>query len=667
MIGHLFAPFRDRRFVASLASSTLFNALLLLVFSIVTVGVAGMPEDLQFESLLSDETKDRDDPILVLKENDTVSKTLNTLPGGIVSATVETKSRPTKASQLTPVNDDFANVDVNAPSPTTEGIGREEFNIDIGEEEFKGEPTAIVDGYGDALNRITQELIRLMRKDKLLVVWLFDESESMRDDQKEIAENFHIVYKELRIIQTKLPKLGTKATKQQIGRANAKAPLLTAVYGFGDKLNKLLDPTADANAIIKTISEKIDIDETGKEHTCTAIVEAISRHKTFAARQRRKLVVIVVSDESGDDGMAVETTLKLAKRTKSPLYFLGRESMFGYPYARQRWIDRKYKLPHWIRINRGPETSFPECLQWDGLRARWDAFSSGFGPYEQVRLARETNGIFFVLPSEETNLVGAGARDKRQFAAHDMREYHPMWLSRTQYDRARRNSKFRRTIWDVIVRLNPTKHEENLIPRYDPQLNIRLWHYGLELPEFKKQAVVEARKAFRAWKTLHKALELLEEIKPLRATEPSSRWRANYDLALAQCLAFRVRLFQFLLAMDAHVLAKPPRTPKPPAPGRQPANEWVVARTRAMIEPDDAQFGRVKQTFQLKLTRQEFLDHLKSQQKRATELYIAVMGRHKGTPWARRAQWELARGFGMRFVGRYWSPRYRLVKKVPKF
>ena len=40
-----------------------------------------------------------------------------------------------------------------------------------------------------------QELIRMMRKDKLMVVWLFDESESMKDDQQEIIFCSYSIYK----------------------------------------------------------------------------------------------------------------------------------------------------------------------------------------------------------------------------------------------------------------------------------------------------------------------------------------------------------------------------------------------------------------------------------------------------------------------------------------
>ena len=46
----------------------------------------------------------------------------------------------------------------------------------------------------DDASVIAQELLRLMKNDRLLVVWMFDESESMKDDQKEITNeqrSFH--------------------------------------------------------------------------------------------------------------------------------------------------------------------------------------------------------------------------------------------------------------------------------------------------------------------------------------------------------------------------------------------------------------------------------------------------------------------------------------------
>jgi len=675
MQANLLAPFRDRRFVASLVTSFVVNFAALIVLSLVIIGGGGLPDDFALDSLLAEKPEKPEEQIQVLRKNDTVATTLNTLPGGIASTNIQTSARRSmQAAPQVTVNEQLAKLEVAPPTVNATGIGRDQMNIDLGEQNFKGEPTAIVDGYGDALNRITQEIIRLMRKDKLLVLWLFDESESMKDDQKKIAANFHIVYKELRIVQTRgkdqpasSGKKGNSDSKRRKSRAEQsremnRAVLLTAIYGYGQKVTQMLAPTADSEKIISTIREKINIDETGKENTCAAIVQVIQANRKLATQQKRKMVVIVVSDESGDDGTAVEAARKVALVTKTPLYFLGREAVFGYPYARQRWIDPKYKLPHWIRINRGPETSYPECLQWDGLHARWDVFSSGFGPYEQVRLARETNGIFFVLPDTETNLAGAGSREERQFAADAMREYHPLWQERSIYDRERGNSKFRKTIWDVIVALNPTEHAQKLIPRHDSQLNIRVRHFSVDLPQFRSQAAVEVVKAYKAWLTLAKAIQMLEGIEPLRASEKSTRWRANYDLARAQCRAFRVRLFQYLLRMDEHVNANPPRQV------RKKKNEWWFGRSREMVNPSDAQFERVKQAFKLKMDREEFMALLKKDEDIAREQYQLVLTRHPGTPWARRAQHELANGFGMHIYDVFWDPRYnRRDVKIPKF
>src|SRR5262249_30558946 len=151
---------------------------------------------------------------------------------------------------------------------------------------------------------------------------------------------------------------------------------------------------------IRQAMDKIEIEESGKENMCHAVSAALIKYGPQAQKERRRLAVIVVSDESGDDGEHVEETIDRAKRLKAPVYVLGRYASFGYPYALMTWTDKKYHLKHWLRINRGPETPFPELLQTDGLHERWSYVSSGFGPYEQVRLARESGGIFFLLPGD---------------------------------------------------------------------------------------------------------------------------------------------------------------------------------------------------------------------------------------------------------------------------
>src|SRR5262249_16442048 len=52
---------------------------------------------------------------------------------------------------------------------------------------------------GASLDQIAREILRHLRQHKLTVVWMFDESESMKDDQREIKEKFDRVIHELKV------------------------------------------------------------------------------------------------------------------------------------------------------------------------------------------------------------------------------------------------------------------------------------------------------------------------------------------------------------------------------------------------------------------------------------------------------------------------------------
>jgi hypothetical protein len=522
-------------------------------------------------------------------------------------------------------------VGLNVGAPGLPGL--DQLGTDLGEAQIKGEPVAVAEGYGAALGRITQEMLRMLREEKLLVVWLFDESESMKDDQKEIREQFHKVYEELGIAMERDPKAkGDKET------------LLTAVYSFGENVQAITPkPTADVQEIRSAI-DKIQIDESGKENMFGAINVVLDRFKSF--RSKRKLVLIVVTDESGDDGdgpLMDEVIYKARTGRPAPVYVLGRESVFGFPIARMRWIDPKYGLGHWLQINRGPETAIPEALQFDGLHERWDAHPAGFSPYEQARLTKETGGIFFVLPHEEENLVGQAAIDKRKFAFLDMKEYAPELVPRRRYEEMRSKSKFRTGIWEVVKFLNPF---------IDKELHIQEVWYSTEAAKFKPAGQQSFDRALRAMGMLNQAAQMLDKIKPLREREESQRWRANFDLAYAQVLAYRVRLFQFLLQMDAFLNNFPqPKDPK--------NNVWNIGRVHEMLAPTDRQ---------IKLTKVD-MDELKKQLELARAQFEYVKKQHPGTPWAHRAEYELNQGFGMKFVEGFRDPRYDRVLndiKVPK-
>jgi hypothetical protein len=510
--------------------------------------------------------------------------------------------------------------------PGAGGLGE-----DLGMGDVAGEGGAVVEGYGAALDQFSQELVRMMREQRVLVIWLFDESESMKDDQQDLKGRLHRIYEELKLVD----KDDAFAAKK--GKGKDDAILLTSIMSFGEKTHFHLNkrrPTADNREIMKAV-DAIPIDRTGAENTCQAIVQAINEYKAFAGAGQRKIVLACVSDESGDDGMspAFDEALNLAKKTRTSIYFFGRESVFGYPYAFVNWVHPQLETHHWLQIRRGPETPFAEQLQIDGFRVRRDASLSGFGPYEQVRLARNTGGIFFLLPNEEQNLNDFA---KRKFAALDLKEFEPDLRSRREYAEERDASPFRRAVWDVIVQLNP----------YDPknkdlEVDGGQW-FSREAGRYEGAVSNQIGRATRMFLALSAAQQHLESVKGLRARETSRRWRANYDLILGQVMSYRVRMFQYFLGLEQFGRGLPQRKFN-----SEKSNQWHVGvGASQMLKPDPVQLKALKVT-------EEALEQAR---KAATAQYETVLREHPGTPWAVRAEREQRWGYGATFGERFWQP-----------
>lgn len=627
-------PLQQSGKLPSVAVSFLVHGAVLASMAVITIDLLPQGAKLEVDTTFSEERLQQEFSQELEAATEVATSTDNVVAGGTVSTAIGASAPPSVSQVNVEVSDKLEETNIHVDTATVTVVSDDLLGTDLGETEVTGDIGAIVEGYGPALSRMSQELIRVLRKQRVLAVWLFDQSESMRDDQAVIAAEFEKIYQELQIDDGKQDKRRRRKTGADV--------LLTAVAAFGEQLNYLTpEPTSDLETIRKAM-ENIEIDESGMENVCQAVSAVIDRYREQVNRQKRKLIVIVVSDESGDDGEFVDDAIAKAQRSNVPIYVMGREAIFGYPFARIRWVDPVYKLGFWRPLRRGPETARVECLQWDGLHRRWDSFSSGFGPYEHVRMARETGGIFFLLPGDESDLTGAGALDKRRFDFLDMKEYRPLLLNRDEYDQAVRQSPFRQTIVQVIERLDP----EN-----DPELEIRQNWYPMDPVQFRAEATAQVVRAARAMFLLNQVVPLLEEIAPLRNKESSQRWRASYDLIVAQCLCYRVRLFQYLLAMDRHAHS-------PPKPEKEDTNRWNLRHAREMIEPDEQQFQRVKGAFQVKLKREEYLQELKAYEEQARQRYAAVIDQHPGTPWARRAQHELSQGFGMNFYEAHRSPHY---------
>lgn len=610
--------------LSAVGVSVIFHVVLLMGMAAIQFKLLGDVQPPAFETVFTEE-REQEQFTQELTVDTAVSESLSLTAGGVVSTAVGSSGKPPVSQQKIETSEKLTDaVAVNVgmidmPSMNTLGD-------DLGEGEVNGETGAHVEGYGAAMSRISAELIRLMREQPVLVVWLFDASSSLSDDREEISSQFGKIYAELNIAKERASKEGKFDSIE------------TQICGFGDGYKPLLDkPTGDVDAITKAIGQVTE-DESGKENVFGAINQVLNDYAKVAARSKRKLAIVVVSDESGDDTSSLEEVIAKSSQVKAPIYFLGRESIFGYPYASVKMKDEQTGLDIWPTIDRGPETAMPEALQWTGFGTRhgWSAenCSAGFGPYAQVRLARESGGIFFLLSDVEEQL--SGMKDQRQYDPLSMKEYEPLLLPVIEYEKSRKRSDFRETVWKIIERLNPNT---------DNELNIR-WLYSVDKGEFNDEGGKEFTKAVRALGLVKDAIEMLEKIKSDRDREPEMRWRAAYDLAYAQLLAYQVRLFQFTLAIDAHAKAWPDLE-------KPNTNRWERRSMAKLLEPDAQQLKATNVT----------AEELAESRRKALEMYAYVIEQHPGTPWALRAANEKGQGFGIHFVEHFRDPRRDEVQK----
>lgn len=480
-----------------------------------------------------------------------------------------------------------------------------------------GDAQAVVDTYQEAMDRITQEILVMLLKSKVLVVWCFDESESMKDDQKEILQRVERVYQELGLSG------GTKGDA-----------LLTAVCSFGEKWTlHTKKPTYDPDEIRNAIAS-IKTDPTGKEMLCQSVGESVSHFRSMAKQGQRQMALILVTDESGDPKTNVsvlEAAISEAKQTRCRIYVLGREAVFGYPYAQMRWVHPITQRTHWLPIDRGPESAGVEQLQTNGFYRRLDAHASGFGPYEQARMARETGGVFFMLPSPEVNLVG---RDNRKYALEAIRPYMPDMGPRDGYLRERDASPLRRDVYAIIEKLNPYN------PAAAPHIIMR-HTFSIKQDEFVKQVRAEQDKAKNYIMYLYDREKELDALQRQRDKETYPRWQANYDLIHAQVIAYKVRMYEYGAYLDDFV--KHPKPIKNPLGVNRATNYWGLAwRQKTLTD---------------KLTATD--------KTRSKELFAKVISLHPGTPWSARAEDELKRGFGVELNEGYDPPNINTGTSIP--
>src|SRR5690606_24692988 len=164
-------------------------------------------------------------------------------------------------------------------------------------------------------DRLTQEFLLSLDERPTLIVWLFDQSGSLERQRAEIANRFGRIYDELGVIEA--------AGKSAFARHEDK-PLLTSVVAFGQNVTFLTPKPTDDIAEIKEAVASITSDDSGIERTFGAVAQSIERYRPLRTQSpRRNIMIVIFTDEAGDDENELDRTVNLARRLEIPVYCVG--------------------------------------------------------------------------------------------------------------------------------------------------------------------------------------------------------------------------------------------------------------------------------------------------------------------------------------------------------
>ncbi|MFM8288268.1 MAG: vWA domain-containing protein [Planctomycetaceae bacterium] len=437
-------------------------------------------------------------------------------------------------------------------------------------------------GVEGAIDRLTFEIQQSLHEKKTTIIWLFDQSLSLKERRAQIADRFENVYKQL----------------ASLGEGGADS-LQTVVATYGKGFALLNDkPVSEIAPLIEKV-RAIPNDPSGLENVFYAVAELAKKFQRERGRGRN-VRLFIITDEKGDDAERyLEETLVLCRRAGIRVYVVGNVAPFGREKAFMNFTDDTGEVYDNLAYDAGPETVEPESLNiglWGTRPVNLDKLSSGYGPYGLTRLCKETGGLYFV--AKEDAAV--------KFNPAVMRSYTPDYRPIVDYMKGLKVNKAKASL---VTAAKATKIDNIPLPRLDfPAYNDNVLREAIN--EAQKPAAELIYKINR----VAEALAIGEKDRD-KVSEP--RWRAAYDLAMGRALAMRVRSEGYNL-----MLAEMKGTPKTFT--NKESNEWKIVASKTINS------GAA----------------IKKEEKRATMYLKRVMDEHPETPWAFIAELELSTPMG---------------------
>lgn len=444
---------------------------------------------------------------------------------------------------------------------------------------------------GQAIEQIGKSIRESLDLGPTLVVWVIDRSDSAS-----------------RLAHSAITAIGSLYASDDFRAAAADDKLLSAVVGFGETTDLLLDPPSSDAAKVKAALDAAKSEPGSREGTFAALKLALEKYLPLRTKERREVLLAVVTDEPGDDIGVLEDVVSLVQKNAIPVFVIGP----GVPLGKASAPPPPAVGP---KPTEGPDkrtyaadSLFPDWISFNsGAFVNNDSQDSGFGPWALERLCRESSGSYLAVGS-------VGSQYGMRVDPKVMSKFAPDYASKEAIDKLLAENKCRAALVKA-VQMPPAPtglmNPQTIFPKRNEA----------EMKRILDKAQLDAARLEPEINKVYDALTgengAAENDRPKLT---GLRWQVAYDTALGRAAAAKVRIDGYNAMLAALKRGK---------------NFEKEGSTTWVLEPAD--------TIETGSAMQKLADKAKSNLERIKTDY-------PGTPWARVAEEELRTAVGWKWI-----------------
>lgn len=441
-----------------------------------------------------------------------------------------------------------------------------------------------------AIAQVGKSIAASLELGPTLVVWVFDRSDSAT-----------------RLATSTLTSIRSLYDQEEFAAAAQDDKLLTAAVGFGERTDFLLDPPAADAAEVKQALDNVKSEPGSREETFAALKLTLEKYLPLRTKDRREVVIAVITDEPGDDAGLLDDMAGIAQKNAIPVYVVGPSAPLGkaappdVPVVGTQPAEGPDKRTYAADVLFGDWVSFQSSSYGAS-----ESYDSGFGPWALERLCRASGGAYLAVGS-------VGSTYGTRLDPKVMSKYAPDYLDQAGMEKLLAENKCRRAL--VAASKLPPAATMLLNPQtIFPKRN------EAEMKRILDKAQLDAARLEPEVNKIYDALTgengSAENERPKLT---GVRWQAAYDAALGRAAAAKVRIDGYNAMLAALKRGK---------------SFENAASTTWLLEPAD--------TIETGSAMQKLAD-------KARENLQRVQKEHPGTPWARVAEEELRTPLGWKW------------------